>query len=152
MYSFAMKLNQIWLKLVQNLYVFKLFSFYIIKENKWNEFKKTYTNNLLTLNLFFYFSSFFISFYFSSPFSFLPTFPLYFLYFTVSPKFPKTKHSLSFHSFLSPIPIPFEVSKHGIRSCLVHKNGEWRMRMNILFHSYILFSDSNSCVWIHIKI
>ena len=39
------KENQIQLKFVKNLYIFKLFNIYIIKENKWNEFDKTYKKN-----------------------------------------------------------------------------------------------------------
>ena len=39
------KENQIQLKFVKILYIFKLFNIYIIKENKWNEFDKTYKKN-----------------------------------------------------------------------------------------------------------
>ena len=35
----------------------------MIEENKWNNFEKPHKNNLLTLNLFFYFPLRFLSFY-----------------------------------------------------------------------------------------
>ena len=60
------KENQI--KFLKNLYILKLFDFYIMERNKWNEFEETYKNNLLRLNLFV-----FLYFFFPS------TFPLYFL-------------------------------------------------------------------------
>ena len=49
------------LKLVINLYILKLFNFYIIEEIKWNDFEETYKNNFLILNLIFIFLHFFIS-------------------------------------------------------------------------------------------
>ena len=47
------------LKLVKDLYHFKLFNLYIMKYNKLNEFEEIYKNNLLILNLFFIFLHFF---------------------------------------------------------------------------------------------
>ena len=80
MFGFTMentKKNQIYLKLVRNVCILKLFNLYIIKENEWKEFEKAYKNNLLTLNLFFIFLHFFFPF----------TFPLYFLFLLFSFKF-----------------------------------------------------------------
>ena len=54
-----MKENQIQLELVKKKFILKLFDSYIWRENKWNEFEKTYKNNLFTLNLFFIFIYFF---------------------------------------------------------------------------------------------
>ena len=53
-----------------------------MKENKLNQFKEIYKNNLLTLNLFFYFTLFFLSFHFFSLFS-----------------FPQTKHNIKVSKF-----------------------------------------------------
>ena len=69
--------NQILLKLVKKLYIFKLFNIYTMEKNKLNEFEKVYKINLLTLNLIFIFLHFFFSF----------IFPLYFLSFVFSLKF-----------------------------------------------------------------
>ena len=38
------KKNQIYLKLIRNLYTLKLFNLYIIDETKWNELKEIYKN------------------------------------------------------------------------------------------------------------
>ena len=69
--------NQILLKLVKKLYIFKLFNIYTMEKNKLNEFEKVYKINLLTLNLIFIFLHFFFSF----------IFPLYFRSFVFSLKF-----------------------------------------------------------------
>ena len=46
--------NQIYLKLIKNLYILKLFNIYIIEENKLNKFEKTYK----IIYLFFFIFSF----------------------------------------------------------------------------------------------
>ena len=76
--------NQTYLEVVSNLYIFKLFNLYKKKKKKKkkrNEFKDVYKNNLLTLNLFFIF----LTFFFSSIFS------LYFLSLAFSFKFTKNQ-------------------------------------------------------------
>ena len=56
------KKNKILLNLVRILCILKLFNPYIIEEIKWNQFLKTYKNNLLILNLFFILFRFFFHF------------------------------------------------------------------------------------------
>ena len=73
--------NQILLKLVKKLYIFKLFNIYTMEKNKLNEFEKVYKINLLTLNLIFIFLHFFFSF----------IFPLYFRSVVFSLKFFKNQ-------------------------------------------------------------
>ena len=67
------------MKLVRNLYILKLFYFYMPKENKQNKFKKIYKNNLLILNLYFIF----LLFYF-----------ILFLFHIFFPDFIETKHNI----------------------------------------------------------
>ena len=50
-----MEKKQIWLKLLTNLCIFKLFNFYVKKLKYVNEFDIPYKNNLLILNLLFKF-------------------------------------------------------------------------------------------------
>ena len=65
------------------------------EENKWNEFKESYENNLLILNEFFIFTHFL----------FPSTFPPYFLSFTFSLKFFwEPNIALRFASFLDQFP------------------------------------------------
>ena len=49
------KENPIKLKSIKILYILKLFNHYITKENRLSECNDGHENNLLTLNLFFYF-------------------------------------------------------------------------------------------------
>ena len=63
-----------------------------MERNKWNEFKEAYKNNLLNLNLFFYFIL--LHFFFPS------TYPLYFLSFVFSLKFYGNQTWLKIHFYL----------------------------------------------------
>ena len=69
------------LNVIQITYILKLFNIYIIEKNKLNEFKETYKNNLLILNLFLIFLHFFFS----------STFPLHFLSLTFFLKFSRNQ-------------------------------------------------------------
>ena len=65
------------IKIHQKFWYFKIiFNLYMIEGTKWNEYEKIYKNNLLNLNLFFYFPSFFIFYFLLFFFIF---FPLHFL-------------------------------------------------------------------------
>ena len=49
------KENEMWLKFIKNLYIFKIFNIYIEEKNIWNNFEVAYKNNLMILNLAFIF-------------------------------------------------------------------------------------------------
>ena len=53
------------IKIHQKFWYFKIiFNLYMIEGTKWNEYEKIYKNNLLNLNLFFYFPFYFLFFVF----------------------------------------------------------------------------------------
>ena len=100
------KENKLYLKLVRNLSIFKLFNLYKMEENKWNGYEETYKNNLLTLNLFYI------------HFFFLCTFPLYFL----SLKYFKKQKSRKERK---------EMLKKMVFSCLIPL---WKIQKNIKYN------------------
>ena len=54
------KENEMWLKFIKNLYIFKIFNIYIEEKNIWNNFEVEYKNNLMILNLVFIFLHIFL--------------------------------------------------------------------------------------------
>ena len=51
-WKILMLYNFFFINIIKNLYILKLFKFYMIKKTKCNEFEKTYKNNLLILIFF----------------------------------------------------------------------------------------------------